>query len=123
MDSSFLDLNNNFTFDAGTEKRQRYDLAEAIEGPKLKDAAGKDKDGWRVLAFADADLFADALVIRAAPVRATLVMVAQIGVGAVARRLRSTGSGGEEVYSGDVVSEKTTSRSSTRRARTRPGSR
>jgi hypothetical protein len=62
MESAFMDYNNNFNFDAGLEKRQRWNLAAAVEGPKLKDKDGKDKDGWRVLVFADADLFADALV-------------------------------------------------------------
>ncbi len=42
----------------GTEKRQRWNIAAAVEGPKLKDADGKDKDGCRALVFADADLFA-----------------------------------------------------------------
>ena len=46
MDSAFLDLpdasgKGNYSFDAATEKKQRYNLAEAIEGPKLKDADGK----------------------------------------------------------------------------------
>ena len=48
MESSFLDLNDNFSFDAATEKRQKWNIGAAIEGPKLKDADGKDKDGFRV---------------------------------------------------------------------------
>ena len=48
----------------------------------MKDAAGKDKDGWRALVFADADLFADALVSNAMG-RASVVLV----VGPAARRL------------------------------------
>ena len=103
MDSSFLDLNNNYEFDAASEKRQRYDIAEAIEGPKMKGADGKDKDGWRVLAFADADLFADA-VAHDAMGRAGLLMVAELGGGELfddsVKWL-----GGEEVFAGDVVSE------------------
>ncbi|HEY1816192.1 MAG TPA: Gldg family protein [Kofleriaceae bacterium] len=103
MDTSFLDLNNNFEFDAGTEKRQRYNIAEAIEGPKLKDDKGKDKDGWRVLVFADADLFADALAHDAMG-RAGVLMVSQLGGGDLfddsVKWL-----GGEEVFAGDIVSE------------------
>ncbi len=103
QDSSFLDFNNNFLFDAASEKRERYNIAEAIEGPKLKDAAGKDKDGWRVLMFADADLFADALAHDAMG-RAGLLMVAQLGGGELfddsVKWL-----GGEEVFAGDVVTE------------------
>ena len=59
MDSAFLDLRTTTSRSTpATEKRQRYNLAEAIEGPKLKDEDGKDKDGYRALVFADADLFA-----------------------------------------------------------------
>jgi len=54
MESSFLDLNNNYSFDAGSEKKQRWNIAAAVEGPKLG-----DKDGYRALVFADVDLFAD----------------------------------------------------------------
>jgi hypothetical protein len=103
QDTSFLDLNNNFEFDAASEKRQRYNIAEAIEGPKLKDEKGKDKDGWRVLVFADADLFADALAHDAMG-RAGVLMVAQLGGGDLfddsVKWL-----GGEEVFAGDIVSE------------------
>src|SRR6185369_1522455 len=74
MDSSFLDYNDNFSVDAATEKRQRWNIGAAIEGPKQKGADGKDKDGFRVLAFADADLFADALVSNAMG-RAAVVLI------------------------------------------------
>lgn len=102
-DSSFLDTNNNFAFDGASEKRQRWTVAEAFEGPKLKDAEGKDRDGYRVLLYSDADLFSDALV-NVAPGRAALLMASEIGGGELfgdaVRWL-----GGEEVFSGDVVSE------------------
>lgn len=99
MDSSFLDLNENFFFDAAMEKRQKWNLGAAIEGPKLKDAAGKDKDGFRALVFADADLFADALV--QSPVgRAAVVMVSGPLLDDSIKWL-----GGEEVFAGEVVSE------------------
>jgi len=99
MESSFLDLNGNFAFDATSEKRQRYNLGAAIEGPKLKDASGKDKDGWRALVFADADLFADALVSNAMG-RASVVLVSGPLLEDSIRWL-----GGEEVFAGEVVSE------------------
>lgn len=102
MDSAFLDTNNNYSFDAGSEKRQRYNLAEAIEGPKLKGPDGKDKDGWRVLVFADVDIFADALVNNMG--RPAVTMIANIFGGDIlddsAKWL-----GGEEVFAGEVVSE------------------
>jgi hypothetical protein len=99
MDSSFLDLNDNFSFDGPMEKRQKWNLAAAIEGPKLKDGAGKDKDGFRALVFADADLFADALVSNAAG-RAAVVLVSGPLLDDSVKWL-----GGEETYVGEVVSE------------------
>jgi hypothetical protein len=103
QETSWLDSNENFGFDGASEKRQRWNLAAALEGPKLKDAAGKDRDGYRVLIYADADLFSDALVNVGAG-RAALLMASEIGGGELfgdaVRWL-----GGEEVFSGDVVTE------------------
>ena len=99
MESSFLDYNDNFTLDPLAEKRQKWNIGAALEGPKLKDADGKDKDGWRVLLFADADLFADALV-QSQMGRAAVVLVSGPLLDDSVRWL-----GGEEVFSGEVVSE------------------
>lgn len=99
QDTSFLDVNDNFTFEPTAEKRQRWQLGAAIEGPKLKDADGKDRDGWRVLAFADTDLFADALV-QSAMGRAALVLVSGPLLDDSVKWL-----GGEEVFAGEVISE------------------
>ena len=98
MESAFMDYNNNFTYDTGLEKRQRWNLAAAVEGPKLKDKDGKDKDGWRVLVFADADLFADALVQSLG--RAAVVLVSGPLLDDSVRWL-----GGEEQFVGEAVSE------------------
>ena len=98
MESAFMDYNNNFNFDAGMEKRQRWNIAAAVEGPKLKDKDGKDKDGWRVLVFADADLFADALVQSLG--RAAVVLVSGPLLDDSVRWL-----GGEEQFVGEAVSE------------------
>jgi hypothetical protein len=98
MESAFLDYNNNFSFDTGLEKRQRWNLAAAVEGPKLKDKDGKAKDGWRVLVFADADLFADALVSSLG--RAAVVLVSGPLLDDSVRWL-----GGEEQFVGEAVSE------------------
>lgn len=97
METSFLDLNDNFTFD-GDEKRQRWNLGVAIEGPRIKGADGKDKDGYRVLAFADADLFADAFVSSMG--RAAVVLVSGPLLDDAVKWL-----GGEEVFAGEVVTE------------------
>ena len=99
MESSFLDYNNNFTFDPTTEKRQRWNIGAAIEGPKVKGAEGKDVDGYRALVFSDADLFADALV-QSGMGRASVVLVSGPLLEDSIRWL-----GGEEVFSGEVVSE------------------
>lgn len=99
MDSSFLDLNDNFSFDSATEKRQKWNLGVAIEGPKMKGADGKDKDGFRALVFSDADLFADVMV-QSAMGRAAVVMVSGPLLDDSVKWL-----GGEEVFAGEVVSE------------------
>jgi hypothetical protein len=100
MESSFLDLNNNFNFDqlAG-EKRQRWNIGAAIEGPKVKGADGKDTDGFRALVFADADLFADVMFSNAMG-RAAVVLVSGPLLEDSIKWL-----GGDENFVGDVVSE------------------
>jgi hypothetical protein len=99
MESSFLDLNDNFSFDSANEKRQKWNLGVAIEGPKLKGPDGKDKDGFRALVFSDADLFADVMVQNSMG-RAAVVMVSGPLLDDSVKWL-----GGEEVFAGDVVSE------------------
>jgi len=98
METSWLDTNDNFGFDGASEKRQRWNVAEAVEGPKLKDAEGKDRDGYRVALFADADLFSDALIQNMG--RAAIVIVSGPLLDDTVKWL-----GGEEVFAGDVVSE------------------
>jgi hypothetical protein len=98
METSFLDLNDNFGFDAN-EKRQRWNVGAAVEGPKVKGADGKEKDGFRALVFADADLFADALVQNAMG-RVAAVIVSGPLLDDSVKWL-----GGEEVFAGEVVSE------------------
>lgn len=96
MDSAWLDFNQDFAATSGgprPEKRQRWTVGAAIEGPKVG-----DKDGFRALVYADADLFVD---------------LQMIGGGRASVRL-PTGNllvdsirwlGGEEVFSGEIVSE------------------
>ena len=102
MDTSFLDYNDDFEFTPDgpkPEKRARYNIAAAIEGPKLgKDDAGKDKDGFRALVFADVDLFGD-IVVQNQGHMAVLMVSGPLLEDSV-RWL-----GGEEVFSGEVVSE------------------
>jgi hypothetical protein len=110
MDSSFLDLNNNFSFDAGAEKRQKWHIAAAIEGPKLPDPKGekdkdgkpKQKDGFRALVIADAALFGDAAINDMGLIR--LKMVSELFGGQLAGDAIDW-LAGKEVFAGDVVSE------------------
>jgi hypothetical protein len=96
MESSFMDRNDNFVFDgsgASPEKKQRWTIAAAIEGTKVG-----DKDGYRVLLFADVDMFADVL----------FQSLGRAAVGMVSDRLLDDSIhwlGGDEAIVGDVVSE------------------
>lgn len=94
MESSFLDTNENFAFDSGSEKKQRWSVAAAVEGARVN-----NKDGYRVLLFADVDLFSDLYgrdpLGRVAPVLASGPLL-----GDAVRWL-----GGEEQFGGEVVSE------------------
>lgn len=97
MDSAWLDHDANFQFDAqGTraEKKQKWNLAAAIEGPKV---AGKD--GFRALVYADADLFADVLAPGAMGRAQVRILSGNLLVDSI-RWL-----GGEEVFAGEIVSE------------------
>jgi hypothetical protein len=100
LESSFMDLGEkpNFAFDADTEKRQKWNIGAAIEGPKLKGADGKDKDGFRVLVYANSSLFMDALVQNMG--RVAVIMVSGPLLDDSVRWL-----GGEEQFVGETVSE------------------
>jgi hypothetical protein len=97
MESSFLDLNDNFSFDAATEKKQRYNVAAAVEGPKLA-----DKEGYRALVFADVDLFAD--VIARDPLGRPVAIMWSDATGSLLDDSVKW-LGGDEQIVGDVVSE------------------
>lgn len=97
MESSFLDYNGNFNFDAAgakPEKRQKWNLGAAIEGPKVG-----GKDGFRVLVYSDADLFADVLAPGAMG-RSQIRLLSGNLLNDAIRWL-----GGEEVFAGEIVSE------------------
>jgi hypothetical protein len=98
QESSFLDLNDNFAFDAATEKKQRWNIAAAVEGAK-----DGSKDGYRAAVFADVDLFADILA-RDPLGRPVMLMLADAAGGGVVEDIVHW-LGGEEVFSGEIVSE------------------
>ena len=98
MDSSFLDLNDNFAFDSGSEKKQRYNIAAAVEGAK-----DGTKDGYRALVYADVDLFAD-LLVRDPLGRPLMLMWADLVGGGVIEDVIHW-LGGDEAFSGEIVTE------------------
>jgi len=100
METSFLDLNDNFSFDGGgatPEKKQRWNLAAALETNKQG-----EKDGYRALVYADVDLFAD-VIARDQLGRTVMLMWSDSGGGVVDDAIRWLG--GEEMFSGEIVSE------------------
>jgi len=97
METSFLDYNDNYAFDsagAKPEKKQKWNIAAAVEGPRIG-----DKDGYRALVFADADLFVE-LYGRNAIGQVVTVLVSGTLLDDSVHWL-----GGEESIVGDVVSE------------------
>jgi len=97
MDTSFLDYNDNFVFDAGgakPEKRQHWNIAAAFEAPR---AAGKA--GYRAIVFADVDLFVD-VVVRAAAGNPMVTLLSSSLLDDSVRWL-----GGEQVLSGELVGD------------------
>jgi hypothetical protein len=95
MESSFVDKNDNFAFDAATEKKQRWNVAAAIEGANK----GGEREGYRALVFADVDLFTDAYV-QGALGRAAIVLVSGPLLEDSVKWLA-----GEEAIVGEVISE------------------
>lgn len=97
METSFMDYNDNYAFDgsgANPEKKQKWNIAAAIEGPKHG-----DKDGYRALIFADADLFVE-LYGRNAIGQVVSILVSGTLLDDSVKWL-----GGDEAIVGDVVSE------------------
>jgi hypothetical protein len=86
LESSWLDLDGDYTFDEGVEKRQAYDLGVAVEAK------------YRSLVLADADLFADVLVNSSVGGRASVVMLSGPLFSDAVRWLA-----GEEAFSGEIV--------------------
>jgi hypothetical protein len=149
MDSTWADRNGNLKFDAAapvpapapptasgsaavlpasaasevSEKRERYNVAAAVEGPRIKldvatepaagsgsgnaddkdkkkDAKPTDKDGFRALVYANANFFADAASVDPTGRMRKTMMGGDFFMFDAIRWL-----GGEEVFSGEVVSE------------------
>jgi hypothetical protein len=97
METSFLDYNDNYAFDSAgdkPEKKQKWNIAAAVEGPRIG-----DKDGYRALVFADADLFVE-LYGRNALGQVVAILVSGTLLDDSIHWL-----GGEESIVGDVVSE------------------
>jgi hypothetical protein len=97
METSWMDLNNNHLFDKDTEKKQRWNIGVAVEGPKID-----GKDGFRALVYADADMFVDLTIATAARQVATILGSGPLLDDSIKWL------GGEEVFAGDIVSESDT---------------
>ncbi len=61
MGEAWLDYDQDFK-PGPDEKRDRYNVGAAIEGPARKNADGTDADGFRAMLFSDQDLFADHMI-------------------------------------------------------------
>jgi hypothetical protein len=94
METSFMDKNDNFAFDAAAEKKQRWNVAVAIDGNNVG-----EKEGYRALVFADVDLFAD-VYVQGGLGRAAVTLVSGPLLEDSVKWLAS-----EEAIVGDVVSE------------------
>lgn len=96
MSSAFRDANDNFTYDKGEEKRNRYNVVAAIEDPSAlpdKPEEGQKPKGMRAVVVADAELFTDPLLLQVPKVMALM-----------ADSIKWLG--GEEQFQGTVESEK-----------------
>lgn len=96
MSSAFRDLNNNFTFDKGEEKRNRYNVVASIEDPSArpeKPKEGQKPKGMRAVVVADAELFTDPLLLQVPKVMALMADAIKW-------------LGGEEQFQGTVEKEK-----------------
>jgi len=99
MQQSFRDLDGNSAFTEGTEKRDRHNVAAAIEGPSLAGAAeGDPAAGFRAMVFADLDLFVDRPVQQGGQ-----VFLETWGGPMPSDAIKWVG--GEEIFSGEITSE------------------
>ena len=97
MASTFIDLDGDREYDEGSEKRDRYNIAAAVEDDSGKqgkeDAKEEEKAGMRAMVFADSEAFSDVL-LRKVPLIQALVVDAVKWLG------------GEEDLAGETISEK-----------------
>ena len=98
MQQSFRDLDGNAAFTEG-EKRDRHNIAAAIEGPSIPAAdGGEAQAGFRAMVFADLDLFVDR------PVQQGQQVFLETWGGQMPSDVIKW-VGGEEVFSGDITNE------------------
>jgi hypothetical protein len=99
MQQSFRDLDGNGTFTDGTEKRDRHNIAAAVEGPTLPAPDGGEATaGFRAMVFADLDLFVDRPVQQGGQ-----VFLETWGGQMPSDAIKWVG--GEEIFSGDITNE------------------
>ena len=95
MSSAFVDLDGDREYDDGSEKRDRYNIAAAVEDETDKTDKDKEEEkaGMRAMVFADSEVFSDVL-LRKVPLVQALVVDAVKWLG------------GEEDLAGETISEK-----------------
>jgi hypothetical protein len=93
MSSAFIDLDGDREYDDGSEKRDRYNIAAAVEDVTDKQDKEEEKAGMRAIVFADSEVFSDVL-LRKVPLVQALVVDAVKWLG------------GEEDLAGETISEK-----------------
>jgi hypothetical protein len=93
MSTSWADVEDNLAFDDGVEKRDRYNLAAAIEDPGVGADGAEEHRGMRAMVFSDAEMFSDGVLVQ--------FPVMQVLAADVVKWL-----GGEERFAGDTVVEK-----------------
>ncbi len=97
MSTSFRDVadatgDRNHVFDKNSEKRDRYSIVVAVEGPVAESSTKEDKPPMRVVLLADAEVLSDSILGRVAVVQNMLVDLVKW-------------TGGEEAYAGETISE------------------
>lgn len=95
MASAFVDLNGDREYNEGSEKRDRYNIAAAVEDETDKKDKNKEEEkaGMRAMVFADSEVFSD-ILLRKVPLVQALVVDAVKWLG------------GEEDLAGETISEK-----------------
>lgn len=98
MSHAFRDADGNLAFTDGLEKRDRWIVATAVEGPEPDADALMKVPGFRAMVFADVDLFVDRPIQQGGT-----IFLETYGGPMPADAIKWVG--GEEVFSGEITNE------------------